>query len=76
MQQGLKILINGGYGLFGDETFKYYDIRVAELTTVYGRYSLSEMHNIAESNGFDVVGGDTDSLLLLDVKSNNIDKRQ
>ena len=37
MQQGLKILINGGYGLFGDETFKYYDIRVAELTTVYGR---------------------------------------
>jgi DNA polymerase elongation subunit (family B) len=26
MQQGL-ILINGGYGLFGDESFKFYDIR-------------------------------------------------
>jgi DNA polymerase, archaea type len=73
MQQGLKILINGGYGLFGDESFKYYDIRVAELITAYGRYSLSEMQKNAELNGFEIVGGDTDSLFLLDinVKSNN-----
>lgn len=69
MQQGLKILINGGYGLFGDESFKYYDIRVAELITAYGRYSLSEMQKIAESNGIEIEGGDTDSLFLLDVKS-------
>jgi DNA polymerase, archaea type len=71
MQQGLKILINGGYGLFGDESFKYYDIRVAELITAYGRYSLSKMQKIAESNGFEIVGGDTDSLFLLDAKREN-----
>jgi DNA polymerase elongation subunit (family B) len=57
MQQGLKILINGGYGLFGDDSFKYYDIRVAEHITAYGRYSLSKMQKIAESNGFETVGG-------------------
>lgn len=71
MQQGLKILINGGYGLFGDQGFKYYDIRVAELITAYGRHSLSKMQDIAESNGFEIVGGDTDSLFILSVNVNS-----
>jgi DNA polymerase, archaea type len=63
-QQGLKILINGGYGLFGNEGFRYADIRVAELITAYGRYTLNQMQLIAASYGLDVIGGDTDSLFL------------
>jgi DNA polymerase elongation subunit (family B) len=63
-QQGLKILINGGYGLFGNEGFKYADIRVAELITAYGRYTLNQMQQIADLNGLDIIGGDTDSLFL------------
>jgi DNA polymerase, archaea type len=63
-QLGLKILINGGYGLFGNPTFKYTDIRVAELITAYGRYILRIMQDIAASKGFTVVAGDTDSLFL------------
>jgi DNA polymerase I len=63
-QQGLKILINGGYGLFGNEGFKYSDVRVAELITAYGRYTLSTMQEISKSLGFEVVAGDTDSLFL------------
>jgi DNA polymerase, archaea type len=59
-QQGLKILINGGYGLFGYEGFKYFDLRVAELITAYGRHTLSRMQEIAKLNGFTIVGGDTD----------------
>ncbi len=55
-QIGLKILINGGYGLFGNPGFKYSDIRVAELITAYGRYTLSIMQQIAKSNGFEIVG--------------------
>jgi DNA polymerase elongation subunit (family B) len=39
-QLGLKILINGGYGLFGNPAFKYMDIRVAELVTAFGTYAL------------------------------------
>jgi DNA polymerase-2 len=63
-QLGLNILINGGYGLFGNEGFKYFDIRVAELITAYGRYTLTKMQEMAKSNGFDIVGGDIDSLFL------------
>jgi len=63
-QLGLKVLINGGYGLFGNHTFKYTDVRVAELITAYGRHTLRQMRDIASNLGFTVVAGDTDSLFL------------
>jgi DNA polymerase elongation subunit (family B) len=63
-QLALKILINGGYGVFGNPYFKYYDPRVAELVTAYGRDILSRMQEIATNMGFEVVYGDTDSLFL------------
>jgi DNA polymerase elongation subunit (family B) len=64
-QLGLKILINGGYGLFGSPAFKYADIRVAELITAYGRHTLQMMREVALLCGFEVVAGDTDSLFLV-----------
>ena len=39
-QLALKILINGGYGVFGHTKFSYYNPMVAELITTYGRYTL------------------------------------
>jgi DNA polymerase, archaea type len=63
-QIALKILINGGYGVFGSRYFKYYDPRVAELITAYGRYTLTKMQQIAVNMGFEIVYGDTDSLFL------------
>jgi len=60
----LKILINGGYGVFGNRYFKYYDPRVAELIAAYGRYTFSKMHDIATNMGFEIVYGDTDSLFI------------
>jgi DNA polymerase I len=63
-QLALKILINGGYGVFGSQYFKYYDPRVAELITAYGRYTISKMKGIAKNMGFEIVYGDTDSLFL------------
>jgi DNA polymerase, archaea type len=63
-QLGLKILINGGYGLFGNPASKYADIRVAELITAYGRQALRMMQDIASDMGFNAVAGDTDSLFL------------
>jgi DNA polymerase I len=63
-QLALKILINGGYGVFGSKYFKYYDPRVAELITAYGRYTLTKMQEIARNTGFEIVYGDTDSLFL------------
>jgi DNA polymerase I len=69
-QLGLKILINGGYGLFGNPAFKYADIRVAELITAYGRHTLRQMTDIAVNLGFTVLAGDTDSLFLDGTSSN------
>lgn len=63
-QLALKILINGGYGVFGSKFFKYYNPRVAELITAYGRYTLTRMQVIAKEVGLNVVYGDTDSLFI------------
>jgi DNA polymerase elongation subunit (family B) len=41
--QGLKILINAGYGVFGYEYFKYFNRDVALLIAAYGRYTLTKM---------------------------------
>jgi DNA polymerase, archaea type len=66
----LKILINGGYGVFESKYFKYYDPRVVELITAYGRYTLSKMQEIARNIGFEIVYGDTDSLFLYNRNEN------
>jgi DNA polymerase elongation subunit (family B) len=69
MQLGLKILINGCYGLFNSKFFEFADYRVAELTTAFGRRTLDYMKHIAEKvYGFDVIYGDTDSIFVTDVK--------
>ena len=60
----MKILTNSGYGVFGNEYFKYRDYRVADLIAGYGRYTLDKMKEIAESFGFKIIYGDTDSLFF------------
>lgn len=63
-QLALKILINGGYGVFGHTKFSYYNPIVAELITTYGRYTLTKMQDFAKRLGFQIIYGDTDSLFL------------
>jgi hypothetical protein len=65
MATGLKILLNGGYGGFANEFWKYRDMRVAEGTTAFGRHTtLKQLKPKAEELGFLVIYGDTDSLFL------------
>jgi hypothetical protein len=65
MADGLKVLINGGYGVFGNEFFKYYNLHVAMLVAAYGRWILEQMKQLAIELGFLVIAGDTDSLFLV-----------
>ena len=70
MQIALKNLINGCYGLFGSDFFEFADYRVAELTTAYGRLTLSYMkHTAEEVYGFEVIYGDTDSIFITNVRN-------
>jgi DNA polymerase, archaea type len=62
--QAIKTIINSGYGVFGHQHFKYYDPRVAELVTAFGRDTLTKMQGIATGLGFVILYGDTDSLFL------------
>jgi DNA polymerase elongation subunit (family B) len=65
MADGLKVLINSGYGVFGHEFFKYYNLHVALLVAAYGRWILEQMKHLAIEQGFLVIAGDTDSLFLV-----------
>jgi hypothetical protein len=67
--QAIKALINSGYGVFGHPYFKYYDPRVAELVTAFGRDTLTKIQAIADSLGFIILYGDTDSLFVNNVKN-------
>lgn len=66
MATGLKIVLNGGYGGFANEYWKYRDMRIAEAVTAFGRFTtFKKMKPKAEELGFKVLYGDTDSLFLL-----------
>ena len=71
-QLALKILINGGYGCFGNTKFKFYNSFVGEFVTTFGRYTLSKMQAIAKKLGFEIIYGDTDSSFLNNPASENL----
>jgi DNA polymerase elongation subunit (family B) len=76
-QMALKILINGGYGIFGhhQNNYPYYDPRVAELVTAAGRYMLSQMQDTAHRDyGFDIIYGDTDSIFLSNTTEKSLEE--
>lgn len=70
IQRAIKVLINGAYGVFASNGFKYYDIKVADLTAAYGRYTFLKMRDFAKNDkyGFDIIYGDTDSIFVTSIK--------
>ncbi len=74
IQLALKILMNGGAGLFNNKFYHYRDSRVNELITSFGRYTLRQLEAIATSQkfGFEIIGGDTDSLYLINKGPDNL----
>jgi len=62
----LKIIINGAYGVYGYKRFPFGDTRVASVITALGRKMHKAMEDLAKSERykFNVIGGDTDSILI------------
>jgi len=64
VQNGLKVILNASYGVFGADRFALYCPPVAEATAAIGRYAITRTIEKAESLGVDVFYGDTDSIFL------------
>lgn len=63
-QKTLKILTNSFYGYMGWNLARWYCHPCAEATTAWGRYFIKKSAEIAESLGFKVLYGDTDSIFV------------
>ena len=62
-EKAIKILMNSGYGGFGNAYFEYQDPRVAELITAFGQYTLKSLEKFVGKES--VLYGDTDSIYLV-----------
>jgi DNA polymerase elongation subunit (family B) len=66
-EQAFKILLNSGYGAFGNEYFRYYDVRVAGAITTTGQLIIKYISKRMEellNDYIQVFYGDTESFFM------------
>ncbi len=63
-QWALKILANAFYGYFGYARARMFDLDIANSITSFGREAIHQAQSMMEGRGFEVVYGDTDSLMV------------
>ncbi|XP_063987702.1 DNA polymerase alpha catalytic subunit-like [Diachasmimorpha longicaudata] len=71
-QLALKLIVNTLYGCLGSVHFRYYAPNLAATITKTGRECLKMACTIAESLGYGVIYGDTDSMMI-DTKQKDLD---
>lgn len=68
--EGLKLLANSFYGYLGFYAARWYCLECAKSVTAYGRYYINQVIDKAKEKGFNVLYGDTDSVMMaLDKKT-------
>lgn len=71
-QLALKVFLNSGYGAFGNQYFRAFDVRIAEAITLSGQLSskwlfrdlIDYLNKICGSEKDRIVAGDTDSVYI------------
>ncbi|MCW7553934.1 DNA polymerase II [Endozoicomonas gorgoniicola] len=63
--QAIKILMNSFYGILGSGGCRFYDTRLASSITLRGHEIMQQTTRWIESEGYQVIYGDTDSTFVL-----------
>lgn len=63
-QNAVKIMANSIYGCLGFSYSRFYAKKIAMLITAFGRKLLENSKDLVEKEGFDVIYGDTDSIMV------------
>ncbi|MEM5879049.1 MAG: DNA-directed DNA polymerase [Candidatus Aenigmatarchaeota archaeon] len=63
-QFALKTIANASYGYFGFVGAKWYKRECGASTAALGRYYITNVLDEAKKNGFEIIYGDTDSLMV------------
>ncbi|MBV0901483.1 DNA-directed DNA polymerase [Haloarcula salina] len=63
-QQAVKVIMNSLYGVLGWDRFRLYDKEMGAAVTATGREVIDYTDEVVENEGYEVVYGDTDSVML------------
>ncbi|AJZ88154.1 DNA polymerase II [Klebsiella michiganensis] len=64
LSQALKIIMNAFYGVLGTSACRFFDPRLASSITMRGHEIMRQTKALIESQGYDVIYGDTDSTFV------------
>ena len=71
LSQALKIIMNAFYGVLGTSACRFFDPRLASSITMRGHEIMRQTKALIESQGYDVIYGDTDSTFVWLKKAHN-----
>ncbi len=71
LQYAVKILMNSFYGVFASSFYRFTHEKLGASITEWARYNITEIITNLESDGYDVVYSDTDSIFVCTMGENN-----